>query len=300
MRHHTTAAALVAGVAMCLWCAGCCFPPAGGTDPNSIGKPNPNQPSDSNTPNASDPPFVGRPASFDLELQQGTRTLFTAHVVADANDPAAADDESYYYRLVDSYAYLPGPTNASVYLHVSIASPNEVLSNFAFSIRTAKQTDFRKMANNPLFILSPADTVTLVARNLRFEYNGHPRNVSVFHYPYGELAAGASMLYYGEYTSAYYALPGAIPFDLGPGNKTLQVPQSVFMDHDPNYWFEEGSGVSPSVTWKDMASPSPDAANCYPAMTTDGASTCESGDVFELSVCAVVWLVSPTARTSAP
>jgi hypothetical protein len=239
-----------------------------------------------------DRPVLGRPVSLDVSLEQGPRTLFTTHINANPCDPMDGA-EPYYNRIVEEYVYYPGCSNASIYLVIVVSDPNAEYSNFQFYFRAAKRSDFRKKANNPLFCLDAEDRISLRVERIRFENNGHPRRVSVFHYPYGELAAAVYMLHYGEYDSSYYALPFSQVFDAGPGNTTLQVPMSAFMDHDPNYWFQEDSGDTPSVVWANMSSPAPDPNGDFPAMRIDGTPVARNGEVFEMCVGAVGWLMEP-------
>ncbi|MBN1345411.1 MAG: hypothetical protein JXQ73_22145 [Phycisphaerae bacterium] len=265
----------VAGVACC---GLACLPHAGTEPDNSTARP------------STGSTGIGRPVSFGIALTQGARELLRAEATIDPNDPLGGKSPRYY-KIVDDYGYFDGASNASVYLTVSLSGSDMEMANIQIAVRSAKSSDVRKKANNPLFMLSRTESVSFRIEALRFERDGAPRSVSVFHYPYGAGAAGASMLYYGEWDSGYYRLPGAVLFDLGAGNKTLQVPQSVFMDNDAAYWFEEDSGVAPSVEWARMTSPSPTPDGEFPALRTNGTETTRQGDVFELSVCAVVWFV---------
>ena len=266
-------------------------PDANGTDPNATAGPG-----GGGDPNAAGPDeaVLGRPVSFDITLRQGTRTLFQRTANISPSDPLDGSDASYY-TLVPEYHYYDGWSNASVYLDVVLARPDDPSrpSSISLFLRAGMQSDVRKKSNNPLLVLSTTDKVSVDVSALRFEHNGHPRYVSVFLYPFGSTAAGALMLYYAEHDSAYYRLPGAIVFDLGPGRKTLQVPHSVFVDRDADYHFEDDAGWAPSVTWADMTSPPVDSSGRFWVMRTDGSWGLEDGEVFELGISAVVWRQEP-------
>lgn len=234
---------------------------------------------------------VGRLVACSMTLVQGSTVLFDANVTITYGD-ASNESHSSVNVIVPEYSYplYDGLSNASVYLDVLMSEPGQQgQRNLHLWIWSAKRVDPIKRARHPLLKLSASEKVALHVTNMLFEQPGEPRPVAVYHYPYGDEASALYMLYYGEFDSAYYALPGARRVRIAPGLLTLQVPQSLFLDADSdNYWFEEGAGMTPSVRWDNIPSPTPDTDGLFPVLRTDGSAGSEDGEVFQMALSAVV------------
>ena len=228
---------------------------------------------------------IGRPVSFDIALYQGGVELFNETVAINVIDGL---DGSYRYKIVDDYDTFPAGAVTSVWLSVEMPSPDQDTSNIHFYLRGASPVDPDLHGADPLVTLNDTDKITATITDLQFEFGGNPTDVSVFHYDRDDMA-GAYMFDFDFDGSYYYVLPDALPFDLGPGHLTQQVPQSSFVDTDvDNYVFLPGSGTHPDIGWYHMPSAASDPNGYYPVIYQDGTSGMANGEVFEMGLAAVV------------